>query len=448
MQTERSSQWFRFEIIAAVVFVLALFSQAWISSASAQIRGEVPKIIQVTDRVYMATGYALANMIFVVTDDGVVVVDTTESPAIARDVLGEIRKVTDKPITHVIYTHFHGDHINGTRALMGDRPQIIAQELHLPEIEKYRQLAFYNRRLNGQQFGWSLPPDQRGVTLAPEAEQSIIGYVPPTITFDKQYSFETGGVTFELYHAPGETADHLFVWMPDEKVLMPGDLYYNSFPMLASPMKPDRPIASWAESLERMREFDAEYLVPSHSEPVIGREAIDDLLQNYAAAIRFLNAETIKGLNAGYSLEQIRQRIKLPKELADKPYLRPLYGRIEWAINGAYRNYTGWYDFNPTHLNPGPEIEFKQALVEAAGGAAPLVDKATQALADKNYQLVLELTDVALAGEPKNESAHALRAEALDKLAAAAISGVEQNIYRAAAQEHRKQAGDKTAAAK
>jgi alkyl sulfatase BDS1-like metallo-beta-lactamase superfamily hydrolase len=415
-------------------------------TANAQLRTPEPKIIKVTDRVYVATGYALANLIFVVTDDSVVIVDTTESMTVAADLLGEIRKVTDKPISHIIYTHFHGDHINGARALAGDRPQIIAQKLHTPELEKYQKLMFYNQRLNAQQFGASLPPEERGISLALEGRQLVIGYVPPTRTFDDQYAFEAGGVRFELYHAPGETLDHLFVWLPGEKVLMPGDLYYASFPMLASPMKPDRPIIDWAQSLERMRELHAESLVPSHSEPVIGAAAVDDVLKNYAAAIRYLNDETIKGLNAGKSLEQLRQSIKLPRELADKPYLQPLYGRIEWAINGAYRNYTGWYDFNPTHLNPGPEQEFKRALVEVAGGPDPIVSKAEQALGENNYQLVLELTDVALTADPKHVRAHAARATALEKMAAAATSGVEKNIYRAAAKTHREKAATETAA--
>lgn len=429
--------------------LLSIACALWIAVASlhAQIRSETPRIIKVTDRIYVATGYALANLIWVVTDDSVVVIDTTESPAVAADILGEIRKVTDKPVSHIIYTHFHGDHVNGARALAGNKPKIIAQRLHAPEMDKYRKLVFYNTRLNGQQFGFSLAPEERAIALALDPARTEIGYLPPNETFDDELSLTIGGVEFQLYHAPGETADHLFVWLPGEKALMPGDLYYNSFPMLASPMKPDRPVTSWAESLERMRKFHAEYLVPSHSDPVVGAKEVDDVLSNYAAAIRYLDDEIIKRLNAGRSLEEIRTSIRLPKELAAKPYLQPLYGRIEWAINGAYRNYTGWYDFNPTHLNPGPETVFKKALVEAAGGPSPLVEKAEQAVANGNDQLALELTDVVLAADAENTEAHSIRAAALARMADAATSSVEKNIYRAAAKEHRAKAGDKTAKA-
>ncbi len=431
--------------LRAILFCIQFALFVTVTPVRAQIRSEKPELIKVNDRIYVATGYALGNMISIITNDSLVVIDTTESPTVAGDILAQLRKITDKPIRRIIYTHFHGDHVNGTRLLMADHPQVIAQELHTVEMQKYRALALYNRRLNGLQFGFTLAPEERGISLAPEVVQGVIGYVFPTVTFDKELKFEEGGVRFELYHAPGETNDHLIVWLPDEKALFPGDLYYNSFPMLASPMKPDRPIAEWAHSLERMREFHPEYLVPSHSGPVRGAANVDEVLKNYAAAIQYLNTETIKGLNGGLTLDQIKKQIKLPKNLAGKSYLQPLYGRLEWAINGAYRNYTGWYDFNPTHLNPASPAAVSKTIVEAAGGTAPLVSKVEELSSDGNWQMVLELTEIILSAEPQNPTAHTLRAAALNKLADAAVSGVERNIYRAAAKEHHDKADAKTA---
>jgi alkyl sulfatase BDS1-like metallo-beta-lactamase superfamily hydrolase len=417
-------------------------------TATAQIRSSQPRFLQVNDRVYVATGYALANVIYVLTDTSLVVIDTSESPTVARETFAEMRKITDKPVRYLIYTHFHGDHCNGARAFADQKPQIIAQQLHRDEMAKYQILPMYNRRLNGLQFGFSLPPERRAIALAADTERGVVGYLEPTMTFDDQLRFQEGGLTFELHHAPGETPDQLFVWIPEIKTLMPGDLYYNSFPMIASPMKPDRPITSWAASLDKMRRLKPDYLVPSHSEPICGAEAVADVLKNYAEAIKYINRETIKGLNSGLTLDQMRRTIKLPSELADKPYLRPLYGRIEWAINGAYRNYTGWYDFNPTHLNPASPNDVHRAIVRAVGGVAPLLAEAAQAGKQANWQMVLELTDIVLTVEPENREAHAARAEALDKLADEATSSVECNIYRAAALEHQKKAAPRTTAKK
>lgn len=158
-------------------------------------------------------------------------------------------------------------------------------------------------------------------------------------------------------------------------------------------------------------------------------------MANYAKAIRYVHDETVKGINQGLTLEQIRQQVRLPDELARLEYLKPYYGRVEWAVNGIYRKYTGWYDFNPSHLNPGPVSEFHRALVEASGGSGSLIRRSQKALRDNQPQLALEITDVILDAEPNNDEAKAVRTEALEKLAKATVNFVEPNIYLTAAQE-------------
>ena len=444
------------------ISLLLLLSFLATRAAHAQLAREKPTLIKVTDRVYTATGYALGSVIYVVTDSSVVVIDTTESQSTARATLDEFRKVSRLPVSYIIYTHFHGDHVHGAKVFKGENTKVIAQADHVNETAKHTMLLGYNQRLNYYQFGFALPREQRGSRLAEDLSATIAvslgikpdtsdgkpkptpwvsGYIPPNILFDEEHSFDEGGVRFELYHTQGETVDHLMVWMPRERVLFPGDLFYRSFPMLASPMKHDRPIKKWAESLDRMRRLRPAYLVPSHGPPVVGEDVIDETLANYAKAIHYVHDETVRLINQGMSLEQIREEVRLPDELAQLPYLAPRYGRIEWGINGIYRQYTGWYDFNPSNLNPGPMSRFHCAVVEAAGGSKPLVERAKKALQDNQPQLVLQLTDVVLGAEPDNRNAHAVRAEALAQLAEAAVNDVERNIYLTTAQEHKKAAG-------
>ena len=70
-------------------------------------------LVQVTDGVYVAVNYAMANSILLEGPDGLVIVDTTESPIAAKDILAAFRKITYKPIKAIIYTHYHADHIYG-----------------------------------------------------------------------------------------------------------------------------------------------------------------------------------------------------------------------------------------------------------------------------------------------------------------------------------------------
>jgi len=138
----------------------------------------------------------------------------------------------------------------------------------------------------------------------------------------------------------------------------------------------------------------------------------------------------------GEPLWQIRQEVRLPADLAALPYLQEVYGTVAWAVNGVYRQYTGWYDFDPAHLNSGDPAALDRALAEAAGGAQAIVERARKAQADGQYQLALELVETAI-GADNDAAAHRLRAELLERLAAGSKNSMDENIYReAAAQEH------------
>jgi alkyl sulfatase BDS1-like metallo-beta-lactamase superfamily hydrolase len=199
-------------------------------------------------------------------------------------------------------------------------------------------------------------------------------------------------------------------------------------------MKPDRPVLAWAESLEGMRTLYPRYLVPSRGRHLQETDNIDEVLDNYERAVRYVHDETVKLINEGRTLEEIRQQVQLPDELAQLPYLQQGYGKVEWAVNGIFRQYTGWYSLNPTDLNPSPRAVLDQAIVQACGSPAPLMRRARQALQEGDNQLVLELTEIVLQAQPQHQPATMLRMRALRRLGARARNGVEQNIYRVAAQ--------------
>jgi alkyl sulfatase BDS1-like metallo-beta-lactamase superfamily hydrolase len=394
-------------------------------------RARTPRIVPVIDSVHCATGYALGNAGFVATENGVVVIDTTESLPAACAVLRDFRKICGLPITHVIYTHHHGDHVRGAKRFCGDGAAVIAHELLPQEIARKDMLLPFRRRLVKNQFAGA---DAAGARVNVPSDP---GYVPPAITFGAEHRFEMGGVVFELFHTEGETLDHLMVWLPEKRVLFPGDLFYGCFPMLSSPMKPDRSVSKWADSLDRMRALRPEYLVPSHGTPLRGGAEIDGTLETYARAIRHVHDETVRCINAGKTVEEASSAVKLPDDLARLPYLREKYGKVAWAVRGIYRQYTGWYSFNPTDLNPHPDAVRHRTLLRVCGGPRPLLNRAKQALRRKNFQLVLELAEIVSAVRPANQRAVRLRLAALRNLAAQTENNVERNIYRNAAKSIR-----------
>src|SRR5215216_4915667 len=159
----------------SLALIILLFAATTASAQLSGINGKA-EFVKVTDRVYCATGYALGNVIYVITNKSVVVIDTTESATAARRTLEEFRKISQLPISYIIYTHHNGDHINGAKAFKNDATKIIAQREFARELAKYNLLVDYNRRLNAIQFGATLAEGERGVKLAPRME---LGYVPP-----------------------------------------------------------------------------------------------------------------------------------------------------------------------------------------------------------------------------------------------------------------------------
>ena len=123
---------------------------------------------------------------------------------------------------------------------------------------------------------------------------------------------------------------------------------------------------------------------------------------------------------------------------AKLPYLAPNYGTVAWGVEGVYRHYTGWYDFNPVRLNPDKSAVFHRAVLEASGGAENVIKRGRQAVNQGQPQLAVELMNIILSVEPKHAGAHAVCADAYQKLAEGTVNTIALNIYRTAAQEHKK----------
>ncbi|WP_051327534.1 alkyl/aryl-sulfatase [Desulfatibacillum aliphaticivorans] len=407
-----------------------------------------PTIVKVTDDIYYARGYALGGVQMVITDEGLVIIDTTESLDAAQEILAEFRKITDKPVKYIIYTHGHVDHIVGAPVFMGPDTQVIATEDCVEFMKKdFGWLAPFQRRCRKIQSGdmdseyARKPPMQSKVRLSHTAGEKDI--VWPTITFDQEYSFELGGKEFKLYHTIGETPDHLMVWMPQEKALFPGDLYYASFPNLHTPMLEPRPVRGWYESLDRMARMDAEYLIPGHSFEIIGAREIKETLEAHSAGIKSVFDQTIECINQGLSVEEAVAKVKLPPNLAAREHLQEVYGRVDWSVRGIYQGETGWYDGHGSGLNPLPSSYANREVVKLAGGADKLLVRAIELQKANEHQLACELCDVVIKANPKDKTARAIKADSLDYLGYQSGNLNMFGFYRSAAAMERKAAGIK-----
>ncbi|CAN0485675.1 unnamed protein product, partial [Hapterophycus canaliculatus] len=155
-----------------------------------------------------------------------------------------------------------------------------------------------------RQFGMGLSGDERvnlGLGPGDRPLQGMgAGYLPPTHRIAETTQLTREGFTLELAKAPGETPDHLIVWLAEGRILFSGDNFYHAFPNLyAIRGTPYRDFDAWADTMDQLLEYGPEVLAPGHTMPIKGAAQIADALTGYRDAIRYIIRETVAGMDAG-----------------------------------------------------------------------------------------------------------------------------------------------------
>ena len=382
------------------------------------------EVIEVTDGVHVAIGFALANAMMIEGEDSNIIIDTTGTIETAREVKDIFQSINPNPISAIIYTHNHGDHVYGASVFAEDsNPEIYAHS----STEKYisRVIGILRPIISSRSakmFGNVLPNEQiENNGIGPFLEIGKDGRTPgllyPTKVFEEKLEFEVSGIRVVLYHAPGETNDQLFVWLPDKKALFPGDNFYKTFPNLYTIRgTPYRDLAGWISSLDKMRYLKPEYLIPSHTRPISGKDEIYQKLTTYRDGIQYVHDQTIRLMNQGMGPDEIAEKISLPKHLGDSPFLKEFYGSPAWSARNVFSGYLGWFDGNPSTLKPLPRLEEANNFISLAGGWDSLFKLAEDSYKSKEYQWALQLTDYLLLSKPSNKETIILRMSSLKAL--------------------------------
>ena len=187
----------------------------------------------------------ISNAAFVVTPAGVVVIDALGSPVLAERLLAEIGKITRQPVTHVIVTHYHADHVYGLQTFKAAGARILAQRA----AKDYMGSETAVKRLQ----------DSRQ-TLAPWVDDKT-ALVPADHWIDGPIALTVGGVKIEVQPVgPAHTAEDLVVYLPQEKVLFAGDLVFRR----RIPFVGQADSGHWIAALDALLGFDAAVVVPGH----------------------------------------------------------------------------------------------------------------------------------------------------------------------------------------
>jgi len=409
-------------------------------------------IIKVSESVYTAVGYGVSPVSMIVGNTGIVIVDTGISVESGTQIRADFRAIVDKPVVAIIFTHGHPDHVRGAAAFM-DSPdvEVWAREGFDHEHHALEKAGInIQKRRGGMQAGFLLSEEQRinnGIAKAywPKRKGAIFGAddnVKPThfLRSDRE-TLSIAGIELELVSATGETYDHLYVWLPSEKVAFAGDNFYKSWPNLyAIRGSQYRDILSWVNAIEKILAEEPTAVVGGHTRPVIGQQQVAETLTNFKDAISFLFNKTVEGINLGLTPSHLVDYVQLPRKYAELDYLRPYYGNPEWAVRSIFNGYLGWFDGNATNLFPLSDEEEAKKVAKLAGGVDGLLRKAEQAIIDKDFQWAAQLCDYVLSLEPLNKAAMISKADALSALADDILTATARNYYLSSAIQLRKRA--------
>jgi glyoxylase-like metal-dependent hydrolase (beta-lactamase superfamily II) len=244
------------------------------------------------------------NTVLVVTDRGVVVFDAGGSPAMGRAIVAKAHALTDKPITHVILSHWHGDHMRGLQEIQAAWPAVeILCHPHARERIVETRDRWLKRRVSmvpniRQGVGEALAHDQdlAGRPLIPEEkawleqglantdrldrENQATEYVVPTATFDRAWHLYQGEREIRiLWLGAAHTAGDIVMWLPRERVIATGDVVTAPVPLMPSPYAGDYP-----EVLGAIKGLGFSILVPGHG-PVQRDAQYLDLLSETIRAV-------------------------------------------------------------------------------------------------------------------------------------------------------------------
>ncbi len=399
---------------------------------------------KVGDNLYVAIGYGIANCIMIEGQSEVIIVDTMTTMEEATEVLAEFRKITSKPVKAIIYTHSHPDHVFGAEVFAaGGKPEVYAHETTQDQVKRlFTEIGPIIGSRSSRMYGNFLAPGQvLNVGVGPFVgikPDSKLGFVRPTKIFADTLEAEEAGVKFKLIYAPGETDDHIMVWLPEQKTLIAGDNYYWAFPNLYTIRGTSfRDLKHWYQSLDKMRDLNPEYLVPCHTRPIIGAQKIQEILTNYRDAIQYVHDQSIRGMNAGLTPDELAEYIKLPPHLAEAPYLQPFYGKVSWSVRSMFTGNLGWFDGDSADLEPLTRKEQAKLMARLAGGEKELLRHARELLKEKDYQAALQLTGHLIQLNPENQEAKDVRIKALTALGEKEQNPNARNYYLSEALEIR-----------
>jgi linear primary-alkylsulfatase len=411
-------------------------------------------LYEVVPGVYQVRGYDLSNVTFVEGERGVIAIDPLISAECAAAALALYRRHRgERAVSAVLYTHSHVDHFGGVKGVVS------AERVASGEVPVWAPAGFLQSAVSENVLAGTAMARRASYMFAPALERSPHGQVdagigkttstgtitliPPTHEVGATGQCERiDGVRFVFQLVPdSEAPAELNFLLPDLRALCVAE---NAVHCLHNVLTPRgalvRDALAWSkyigEAIELFGE-ETDVMFAQHHWPRWGKERAIAYLAEHRDMYRYLHDQTLRLANRGLTPTEIAAEIALPPSLARNWWCRGYYGTVSHNVRAIYQRYLGFFDGNPSHLDPHPTVELARRYVALAGGKERLLARVRDALAAGDYRWAAELASHAVFADPDDERARELNARALEQLGYQAESAVWRNLYLVGAHELR-----------
>ena len=293
---------------SAMRFLVVLVTSGFVSLAAAQAPDDGTVLekdspiaaTEVAPGLFFQYHHAESNNAWLVTDDGVLVIDSRQHPRRAEELLAAIRKTTNKPIKYVINTHAHGDHYFGNPVFKREGAIFIAHR----DTEGMMK-AHYNLEIKRRM----------GYFKQMKYDPAEVKMVLPDLVYDSKLVITLGGRTIELiYMGPGQNPGDTLVLFPKEKVIFTGGPFSkNSW---ANPSFTPS-MSNWVAMLRKIASMDIDKFLGGHGDIGNKQDVLHEaqMLEDFDAGMR----EAVK---KGMSKDEIIKNVKFEKYKDVRNYYR------------------------------------------------------------------------------------------------------------------------------